>query len=334
MLVLNPLRALCPLKRGLCAAAVMGSVALGMLPCFGIAATDAPEFRESTVRADRMAALGATRAGKRLVIVGERGHILLSDDEGASWRTARSPLQLDLVAVFFLDAKLGWAVGHRGAALRTEDGGETWERAKVQLPENNALLDVWFKNANEGIAIGAYGVIAETSDGGKTWKDRPVFEAEFDRHLYAITTDQAGRMFIAGESGTLLRSDDGGKKWTKLQSPYEGSFFGIIGLKDSQLLAYGMRGSVFRSDDVGATWRKVDISTTVSVQGAGRLGDGMVALVGTDGMILISKDNGVTFEARKNRDRRAIGKVMLGEVGRLLLFGDAGFAWLSAEAWK
>src|SRR5688500_13031183 len=52
-------------------------------------------------------------AGERLVAVGERGHVLLSDDRGSSWRQAKSvPTRIMLTAVFFIDAQYGWAVGH------------------------------------------------------------------------------------------------------------------------------------------------------------------------------------------------------------------------------
>src|SRR5262245_5090243 len=43
-------------------------------------------------------------AGDRYVAVGERGHVLLSDDHGATWRQAKSvPTRVMLTAVFFAD---------------------------------------------------------------------------------------------------------------------------------------------------------------------------------------------------------------------------------------
>jgi len=309
-------------------------VLLAALTHLDALAGDIPKEFPFTARAERMVVADATRAGKRLVMVGERGHIMLSDDEGGSWHSARTPSEHDLVAVFFYDAKHGWAVGHRGAILLSEDGGENWQRAKADLPENNALMDVWFKNASEGMAVGSFGVIAETADGGKTWKGRQAIAGDFDPHLYAMTRDQAGRMYIAGESGTLLRSMDGGKTWAKLQSPYVGSFFGIICLNSARLLAYGMRGNVFISDDAGEHWNKVDIGTTVTVQGAAALGENLLVLVGNDGMIFASKDNGATFAAQKTSDRRSIAKVLRGNNGGLLLFGEAGFSLATLAASK
>ena len=63
-----------------------------------------------------------------VVAVGERGHVLVSGDEGRSWRQADVPSRALLTGVFMHDARLGWAVGHDEVVLRTRDGGLTWER--------------------------------------------------------------------------------------------------------------------------------------------------------------------------------------------------------------
>ena len=57
---------------------------------------------------------GLASAGERLVVVGQRGHILYSDDAGRRWQQAEVPVSSDLVAVHFPSASQGWAVGHDG----------------------------------------------------------------------------------------------------------------------------------------------------------------------------------------------------------------------------
>ena len=46
---------------------------------------------------------GLARAGNRIVAVGQRGHIVYSDDAGKSWQQADVPASSDLVAVYFAD---------------------------------------------------------------------------------------------------------------------------------------------------------------------------------------------------------------------------------------
>ena len=70
--------------------------------------------------------LSVARAGSRLVGVGLRGLIMLSNDEGESWQQVVSPVGSDLVQVRFRDDQHGWIVGHDSVFLATEDGGQTW----------------------------------------------------------------------------------------------------------------------------------------------------------------------------------------------------------------
>src|SRR5438132_998561 len=53
---------------------------------------------------------GLALAGTRVVAVGQRGHILYSDDAGKRWQQADVPASSDLVAVHFPSPQSGWAV--------------------------------------------------------------------------------------------------------------------------------------------------------------------------------------------------------------------------------
>jgi len=66
--------------------------------------------------------LDLATAGNRIVAVGWRGHILISDDNGSSWEQVKSPTREMLTGVYFSDNLHGWAVGHGTTILCTEDG--------------------------------------------------------------------------------------------------------------------------------------------------------------------------------------------------------------------
>jgi len=110
--------------------------------------------------------LDVATAGDRLVAVGERGHVLYSDDGGRSWTQVPVPTRATLTGVHFEGADAGWAVGHDAVILRTLDGGLSWERVQYAPREEfpRVLLDVWFESREHGFAIGAYGYFL--GDGG------------------------------------------------------------------------------------------------------------------------------------------------------------------------
>ncbi|MGH8457066.1 MAG: WD40/YVTN/BNR-like repeat-containing protein, partial [Stenotrophobium sp.] len=146
--------------------------------------------------------LAATHAGPRIVAVGDHGVVLLSDDEGKTFRQARSvPSQTLLTSVCFIDEKQGWIAGHDSVVLHTEDGGETWALQHEDLNGDKPLFSIWFKDAQHGIAAGLFGTAVQTADGGRSWVPLAVESgAETDHHLNSIFGDGAPMLYIAGEA--------------------------------------------------------------------------------------------------------------------------------------
>ena len=281
------------------------------------------------VRADNLLLLDAAYAGKSIVAVGERGQILISADNGITWRQAKSPTQATLTALTFTDAKNGWAVGHDAVILRTSDGGENWQQIHSAPDQQKPLLDVWFKNTLVGYAVGAYGSYYETRDGGKTWQLRKILKD--DMHINAIVGGEDSKLFIVGEAGTLYRSSDDGANWEQLPSPYKGSFFGVLRLDSYSLLIFGLRGHIYRSENFGQSWAAIANDSQASLMGGNMLDVQSVVLVGYDGTVLSSHDQGKTFIHYKNRDSKALAAVLGKPQGTLLLFGEAGFSQLALK---
>lgn len=266
------------------AAALLCAVALP-------AQTDRPA--EILPLAPKSVLMDVALAGDRVVAVGERGHILLSDDYGLSWRQVPCPSRTTLTAVNFPDSRNGWAVGHENVVLATSDGGETWIRHFPDGGIEECYLDVFFDDRKRGFAIGAYGFARSTDDGGSTWHPLEVFEEQL--HLNKVSTGPDGRLYIAVEAGELLASIDSGESWESLPSPYEGSLFGVLPLGPRALLAYGLRGHVFRSLDGGETWESIDTGSTVLIMDGLRHSTGVIVLAGQGGNFLLSHDGGRSF---------------------------------------
>lgn len=276
--------------------------------------------------------LDAAVAGDRLVVVGERGHILVSDDQGEGWRQVDVPTRVTLTAVFFHDGRLGWAVGHDATVLRTRDGGDTWEQVHSAPEEELPLLDVWFLGPERGLAIGAYGYVLETNDGGSTW-DRGSISKDEDFHLNQIARSNTGKIYLAAEAGTIYRSDDDGQTWNSLPSPYAGSFFGALPLEGDTVLLYGLRGRLFRSDDAGLTWQRLETNTEAMLTDARVLPPDTVVVTGLAGAVLVSRNGGLRFVLHQRRDRKGTA-ALIGAGSSLVFVGDAGVTMHTLEEIK
>lgn len=251
---------------------------------------------------ERAPLMTATRAGSRIVAVGDFGTVLLSDDQGASWRQAADvPTRVTLTAVQFLDAKQGWAVGHGGLVLASADGGEHW-RVAHRAGTEFSFFSVHFSDAEHGLVVGAFGAAIATEDGGKTWDEITVGQGEFsDRHLYQIFPGPEGTTWIAAESGVVYRSTNA-REFAPVSLPYRGSIWGGMTLPGGAILIWGMGGHVLRSTDSGASWREIP-SGTENPLTAGLLLGKRIVLAGLGGAVLTSDDLGASFRAEIRPDR-------------------------------
>jgi photosystem II stability/assembly factor-like uncharacterized protein len=284
-------------------------------------------------------------AGPRVFAVGERGHVLHSTDAGRTWTQVQAPASANLTAVYFADAKNGWAVGHAQAILRTQDGGDTWVLSHFEPAEPEPFLDVSFGDGQRGLVVGAYGVIYSTTDGGSVWSHVPFepealpgaakveaaaddMEAEvdlgFEFHLNALARGPGQRLYLGAEAGRLFRSDDDGASWRELPSPYDGSFHGILTLEGDALLAFGLRGNLFRSEDGGMNWSAIETGTSVLLDSGVRVDERTVVIAGMAGVLLVSRDGGKTFTLTQQDDRKAISAVASSGDGELIVVGEGG----------
>lgn len=315
-------------------------------------------------RAAHSVLLAITRAGDRLVAVGERGIVLTSDDNGQQWQQATVPVGVTLTAVHFPTPQQGWVVGHAGVILHSSDGGRTWRKqldgmgaaqaelnaartasqasdddiAKRRLRDaerlveegaDKPLLDVHFWSAQEGIVVGAYGAILHTADGGQSWQSlRGHMANPRGRHLYQL--QQTGdSLYVVGEQGCIYRSRDHGEHFDALTTPYRGTFFGLLTGTDGSLLAYGLRGNAWRSTDEGSTWQALDAGLPVTLTAGTTLPDGRMVLADESGRVLQLTGQGLR-PLRVNQPFSFTGVVRAAD-GSLVLTGVRGSTRLTLD---
>ena len=156
------------------------------------------------------------------------------------------PTRNTLVGVTFIDNQTGYAVGHAATILKTSDGGENWTLQYIERRGETPLFAVYFADAQNGIAVGGFSYTFETKNGGENWTQRVLVEDSFDDfHLNDLFTDTNGNVFIPAEFGTVYKSRDRGQNWQAIETGYDGSFWGGLGLDNGDILVFGMRGNVW-----------------------------------------------------------------------------------------
>jgi len=299
------------------------------------------------------------QAGERVVVAGPRGAILFSDDRGRSWQVARVPVSSDLVALRFIGAHKGWAVGHDGVILHSADGGATWSKqldgveaaaligefygraeSSRKLPVDAGLveeakrfaregadkpfLDIAFISDTEGVAVGAFNLSMRTTDGGKTWT--PLIDRTANPkglHLYSLAVSGKD-LYLSGEQGLLRRWNRDASRFEELKSPYGGSFFGLL-IKGNSLFAFGLQGNAFRSRDGGTTWVPLRGFGLGSINAAALLADGRIVFATQGGKLYQTRDDGDTVsELPDARPMPYFGVAPAASDGRIVVVGPRG----------
>ena len=246
--------------------------------------------------------LGAAVAQDRVVVVGERGLVALSDDHARHWRQAtKVPASTTLTTVRVGAAGSLWAVGHGGVVLHSADqgraipglmqqeaqaagdaGGLAEADRLIREGADKPLLDL----AVEGdtvLAVGAYGWFLRSQDAGRHWASLALRLPNPKRlHLYALGLHE-GTLYLAGEQGLLLRSGDAGTTFQPLPTPYAGSWFCLAVLDAKRLVVAGLRGHAYASQDGGQHWVALSGAPQVSFVSALQAPGGQVLLLNQAG---------------------------------------------------
>ena len=181
-----------------------------------------------------------------LICVGERGLVFRSRDEGKTWKGIQIIDKPTLTSIAFLNENTAIVVGHRGSIYKTENAGKDF--VKINLPElsnDDSLLRIRLVSENHIVVVGAWGVLIESHDGGVNWKKQKIISSEFDWHLYDVVNSSLG-LIAVGEAGTMVIRKPQETNWNKIESPYKGSYFGILEGESGNFFLYGMRGNVFK----------------------------------------------------------------------------------------
>jgi photosystem II stability/assembly factor-like uncharacterized protein len=295
--------------------------------------------------------LGLARAASRVIAVGQRGHVLFSDDAGAKWTQAEVPVSSDLVAVSAPTPAAAWAVGHDGVILHSTDAGGRWVRqldgralGDVLVPyytrsgdakwlaeakrfaaqgAENPFLDVCFPDERTGYVVGAFGLALRTGDGGASWEPlMHAIENPKGLHLYGVRSF-GDEIYVVGEQGLALKLDRDSGRFLALTLPYQGTLFGVTG-QERAVVAYGLRGNVVRSVDGGRNWAAVPTGLGVGLT-AGTVDErGRIVLVSQAGHVLVSTDSGASFSPVKVERPFPAAAVVSAEAGVLVLAGPRG----------
>lgn len=209
-----------------------------------------------------------TRAGARLVAGGEHGLIILSDDNGKTWRQAKVAVSATILSIRFATPQVGWAIGSFGTVLHTADAGESWtlqldgiqaadlmvSTAKAAPPPPPAPAPA--PGAAAPAAVDPNGYPAAPVAPGPVVPERLRRALSFqtdgpDKPFFVLQVLDAEHARVIGGYDMAFETADGGKSWTEWDQRIDDQGdlhpYAIAGSGANTILA-GERGLLDRGD--------------------------------------------------------------------------------------
>lgn len=291
----------------------------------------------------------------RLVAVGERGHIVYSDDNGASWMQAIVPTRQMLTALYFTSREHGWAVGHDGMILKTADAGAHWSIQRDGLADQSIRNRKLVASLTQRSATLKQKMVAAADEGErkKLQDKREELELDLEDAVLALASPPHTPPLLdvyfsddlhgvaVGAFNTLLLTADGGRNWTDagdyLNNPGEFHLNAITGDGRGQLWVAGEGGLLMRSADQGTTWTEIASPYDGSWFGISHAQQSDTLLVfGLRGNVFRSSDRGLTWHKVEVDTSRSLAgggflsdrhAVLVGAVGTVLISNDGGLSF-------
>ncbi len=180
--------------------------------------------------------------------------IYFSDDKGANWQTSTLS-NINIASLYYDEANDRFLAGTTdtlgNAEIYYSSDGKGWYRSSIQGNFAGAFRDFATDSNNQIFVVGyeaTYGASAvhRSTDGGLSWADRGNFLE--DNLLYAIAIDENNAIYIAGYTGAVYKSLDGGASWRKISEPTSNMitdllFYSELTCIDSDGDGYGSTGS-------------------------------------------------------------------------------------------
>lgn len=222
--------------------------------------------------------------GSALLVVGDKGVVLSSTDNGASWTRAQlenSPFLMDAVVC---PDKRFVALDYQHNVWFSDVTGTQWQAKKVETFEAPQAISC--DSQGRLWIVGGFSSILRSDDGGDSWEESSMDE---DLHFTTVQFVDADHGLLMGEFGVVARTVDGGQSWEMLE-PIPDEFYPQDAWFQTMDRGWvvGLNGTVLYTEDGASTWQSQETGTKQPIYSIAANGDSLYA-VGGNGLVMMCK---------------------------------------------
>jgi photosystem II stability/assembly factor-like uncharacterized protein len=237
----------------------------------------------------------------------------------------------ELLSVYFVNGRQGWAVGEGGTILTTQNAGMSWQ---PQASGTQAqLFAVTFTSPAHGWAVGEGGTILTTLNGGQTWQQQTSGTSALLFNVKFTTSTQG---WAVGADGTILATQNAGLSWQAQASGTQAMLTSVAFTSSTQGWAVGSGGTILATQNAGLSWQAQASGTQAMLTSVAFASPTQGWVVGEGGTILATQNGGQSWQAQASGSTAYLTGVsftspaqgwVVGEGGTILVTQNGGQSW-------
>lgn len=294
-------------------------------------------------KADQSLIIDIEKTDNGYIAVGERGHILYSEN-GENFKQVAVPVNQMLNGVSFADSLNGWAVGFDGHIVASSDGGKTWrlqrnglisqqEKNVRSLAKYNAEeINLQKKLASTAITDDEKSVLVTQLDDVQ-WEIDSLKDSMADEittpPLLDVWFQDRNVGWAVGAFGVALKTIDGGESWQDISEQLNNDMGfhlnAVQGFSNGVVVIVGEAGFVVTSNNGGETFKTSDLGYEGTLFGLDADHSGKtIVTTGLRGKTFVSQDQGQTWQNVSPQVGFSLSGVEFLSEGTFLLVGHGG----------
>lgn len=198
-----------------------------------------------------------------IVVSGNEGVLLSSEDQGASWTRQASPADASFLAMSTCPDDTFVALTFDNTVWHSDAEAGQW--TAHALPSQEQMLTIACAPDGGWWTAGSFTTIQYSSDQGQSWDETSLYEDAIINNLQFINDEQA---IATGEYGMVIRTDDGGLNWDLAGSAPDEFYIHASHFKSAdEGWIGGLNGFIYHTTDGGQSWQQTPAATNAPVFG-------------------------------------------------------------------